>query len=138
MSITAKKCAQMLADSFPEGGTWSEQAIDTVLTRKGGHIFENSGGFLIAQAVLDEAEIWTILVQPTFRRQGYARKLINSALNALSKNAVTQVFLEVAVDNDPAISLYLSSGFTQTGRRKGYYRDAAGKPIDALVMRRAL
>ena len=45
------------------------------------------------------------------------------------------MFLEVRVDNDAAITLYRSEGFTTLGRRKGYYDHGR---VDAEVLRRAL
>lgn len=43
------------------------------------------------------------------------------------------VFLEVRTDNEPAIALYTSLGFTKMGVRKRYYQ-ASG--ADAYTMRR--
>ena len=42
-----------------------------------------------------------------------------------------QLFLEVRVDNLPAINLYNKLGFREINRRKNYYGD-----VDALVMER--
>ena len=46
-----------------------------------------------------------------------------------------EMFLEVRVDNDSAISLYLDEGFVEVGRRRGYYDRGR---VDAVVMRREL
>jgi ribosomal-protein-alanine N-acetyltransferase len=48
------------------------------------------------------------------------------------------LWLEVAATNAAALSLYHRQGFAATGRRRGYFRDAAGAVVDAVVMRRAL
>ena len=37
-----------------------------------------------------------------------------------------------------AITLYRSAGFSEVGRRRGYYDLPRAAPLDALVMRRAL
>lgn len=134
MPDRAARCAALLADAFPEGGHWSEAEISAVLARDGGYLFENEGGFLIVSAVLDEAEIWTIAVHPDKRRHGYARDLIRQAVEKIALDGVTRLFLEVAEDNEAARALYVSMGFTEGGRRKGYYRRATGDRMDAILM----
>jgi ribosomal-protein-alanine N-acetyltransferase len=47
------------------------------------------------------------------------------------------VFLEVAASNTAAQALYRGFGFTEAGRRTGYYRRGDGVE-DALVMRQDL
>lgn len=44
-----------------------------------------------------------------------------------------QFILEVRVSNNPAKKLYLSEGFSEIGRRAGYYPDGASRE-DAVVM----
>jgi ribosomal-protein-alanine N-acetyltransferase len=46
--------------------------------------------------------------------------------------------LEVAETNGAARAVYAQAGFTQTGRRRGYYRGADGAAVDALVLVRKL
>jgi [ribosomal protein S18]-alanine N-acetyltransferase len=48
------------------------------------------------------------------------------------------VFLEVEENNQPARRLYERLGFTVTGRRERYYREAGGQELNALIMRRDL
>ena len=68
-------------------------------------------------------------VDPEARRQGLARALLTEGLERLRRLDVQVCFLEVRVDNKPAIDLYESLGFSCTGHRKGYYRDGT----DALI-----
>lgn len=79
-----------------------------------------------------EAEIFNIAVWPEVRRKGLGRRLLSEVLPRLESAGVETIFLEVRVSNVPAISLYSSFGFTEVGRRKGYYTDTGE---DALVMR---
>jgi len=44
--------------------------------------------------------------------------------------------LEVAIDNEPAIALYMEFGFQPVGRRPGYYAGAGGGRVDALILAR--
>ena len=76
-----------------------------------------------------EAELLRVGVDPEARRQGLARALLTEGLERLRRLDVQVCFLEVRVDNKPAIDLYESLGFSCTGHRKGYYRDGT----DALI-----
>jgi [ribosomal protein S18]-alanine N-acetyltransferase len=76
-----------------------------------------------------EAELLRVGVGPGFRRRGLARALLIEGLERLRDAGVQVCFLEVRVDNDSAIHLYESLGFSCTGLRRGYYRDGA----DALI-----
>jgi len=48
------------------------------------------------------------------------------------------MFLEVAADNEAALSLYQGLGFTPTGRRGGYYERSQRPAADALILRTPL
>lgn len=90
-------------------------------------------GYVGSQAVLREADMMNIAVNPDFRRQGIAKKLVEQMILELKKAGNYQLTLEVRVSNIPAISLYESLGFAQVGRRPRYYT----KPTeDALILRK--
>lgn len=92
-------------------------------------------GLAICRIAAGEAEILTIAVAPWARRRGVARALMTAALGAARGAGASEVFLEVDINNLPAIGLYSRLGFLRAGLRKGYYdRGAAGR-ADALVMR---
>lgn len=99
-------------------------------------------GAVLLRAVADECEILTVIVAPDSRRGGIGRALLSAALDKAVERGAKSAFLEVAVDNDAAISLYRDAGFVEIGRRRGYYRRAeeahSGGAVDALVMRREL
>ena len=78
-----------------------------------------------------DADVQTIAVVPTAQRSGTGTKLLSLALAEAKLRGVTQVFLEVAVENQPAISLYQKFGFEQISIRPNYY--GAGR--NAYVMR---
>lgn len=80
--------------------------------------------------VLDEAHITNIAVKAGERGKGIG-KFLMSELIARAKNAgVKYITLEVRDDNEAAIKLYLSFGFTVEGVRKKYYSNK----YDALIM----
>lgn len=101
-------------------------------------LVEGDAGFLLGRAVAGEAELLTLAVAPEARRLGLGRRLVSRFLYQARLRGAERAFLEVSSENVPAIALYESSGFARTGLRRGYYRDADGRPIDALVLARAL
>ena len=74
---------------------------------------------------------------PTALRRGVATRLLLFALADLAAEGVEDVTLEVAVDNVPARALYDRVGFSEAGRRPGYYRRDR-ELVDAMVMHRRL
>ncbi|MFZ4602204.1 MAG: ribosomal protein S18-alanine N-acetyltransferase [Caulobacterales bacterium] len=95
-------------------------------------------GFCLAWAPADDAEILTIAVHPQARRNGAGRGLIAGAMAHARAVGARTMALEVNDANAPAIALYASLGFTEVGRRKGYYDAGAGTARDALVLKRTL
>lgn len=95
-------------------------------------------GFVLTRLAADEAEILTFAVVPEERGKGIGRRLIHEAVDSLRARGARAVFLEVAPANVPARRLYERAGFTEVGRRRGYYRNSAGLNEDAVMLRRAL
>lgn len=82
-----------------------------------------------------EAELLRLAVDPEERRRGLARALVEAGLERLRQEGGIEVcHLEVRLDNLGAIALYEASGFAQSGRRRGYYRDGT----DALLYAKSL
>lgn len=80
------------------------------------------------------ADLQTIGISPTKQRTGLGSKLLALALTEAKNRGVEQIFLEVAVENEPAISLYKEFGFTQISLRPNYY----GPGKNAYVMMRGI
>ena len=83
----------------------------------------------------EDAEILTVGVVPFRRRQGIATLLVDALESHGATQGVTDVFLEVRVDNAGAIALYERRGYERVGTRRGYYEHGR---VDAAVMRRDL
>jgi len=120
---------------------WSEQSLRELLAMPGALALlalqgQQPVGFILLRLAADEAEIITLAVQPQVRRQGVARRLLTVGLAKVTGRGAQQCFLEVAESNMAARGLYASAGFAEVGRRPGYYRDAAGAPRDAILMRK--
>ena len=80
----------------------------------------------------EEAHIATIGVTASAQGQGIGALLLDTLLaEADTRSAV--VLLEVRADNEVAQGLYRRRGFTEIGRRRGYYQPSG---TDAVVMSR--
>lgn len=78
------------------------------------------------------ADIQTIAVKATQQRKGYGALLLKLALTEAKNRGITEIFLEVAVENETAIALYERYGFAQISIRPNYY----GPGKNAYVMMR--
>ena len=97
-----------------------------------------AAGFILCRLAAEEGEILTLATDPTFRKKGVARGLLEAAAAEARAAGAASLFLEVASDNAPAIGLYRREGFVSNGRRRGYYARPGAPPIDALVLSLAL
>lgn len=93
-----------------------------------------SGGELVGHVgianLAGEVHILNIAVDPTRRREGIARKLMEAARERIFAGCVNCATLEVRASNTPALKLYESLGFVEEGIRPSYYRDGE----DARIM----
>jgi [ribosomal protein S18]-alanine N-acetyltransferase len=95
-------------------------------------------GFVLARLAAGEAEILTIAVARSHRRQGLGRQLMDAVLRRLHAERAEALFLEVDETNVAAIALYRRLGFHEVGKRPAYYQTAGQQKASALVMRRDL
>jgi len=115
---------------FP-GVAWDAAAVQTELGRAGAvGVFAPAAGFALGWALAGEAELVRIMVAPAARRTGLGGRLLDAFLAQTAARGAETTWLEVRVDNAPAIALYRGRGFTQRGQRRHYYADGT----DALVM----
>jgi len=92
-------------------------------------------GYVVAFSVGEDGEILNVAVGEPFRGRGLAGQMLDAALIELGARGVRTAFLEVRESNEAARALYGSRGFSEIGRRRGYYR----RPVeDALVLRRVV
>jgi ribosomal-protein-alanine acetyltransferase len=80
-------------------------------------------GFVIARAVGVEWEIENIAIAGPARRRGLGTRLLGEFLDLAKARGGEAVFLEVRDSNHAARSLYEKWAFTESGRRKKYYKD---------------
>jgi [ribosomal protein S18]-alanine N-acetyltransferase len=100
----------------------------------GDDISSAGGGLLIARLAGDEAEILTLGVTPSCRKQGLGTVLLQTAIDRLRASGAKRLFLEVADGNEAALRLYHSCGAAPVGRRKAYYDHGADAAIFSLAL----
>ena len=121
---------------------WSYQAIQDEFNNNFAYYLvaktkDQVVGFIGAWLVLDEVQITNIAVDPSLRRRGIAKALLQQFIETMKTHQMAVIYLEVRVSNLAAIGLYESFGFTNTGRRKRFYSDGEDAFIMALSISKA-
>ena len=93
-------------------------------------------GFAIMQYADVTAHLNLFAVEPSRRRRGIGRKLLDEFVRTAAGRGATRVHLEVRQGNH-AVKLYKSAGFIEVGRRRGYYNGCDGQVYDALTLSRS-
>jgi ribosomal-protein-alanine N-acetyltransferase len=136
--MTPAEMAAIHAACFTTPRPWSEAEIVDLLNSRFCFAIKAVSGFLLGRVVAGEAELLTIAVDTSARKQGVGTGLMRDFLTESAARAAESVFLEVAETNAAARQLYLASGFTETARRRGYYHAPDGTRIDAVIMARSI
>ena len=125
-SLLEKECLY-----FP----WSKSELDSFI--KNDHAVylvafdgESISGICSATMGAGECSIDNVAVSPLCRRRGIASLLLRELFDIAKQNDCGTAYLEVAEDNEPAITLYNKFGFITVGRRPHYYGNT-----DALLMK---
>lgn len=110
---------------------WSELALSSELHNECSHFYVavadgRAVGYVGLYIVCGEADIVRVAVLPEYRKSGVARALLNESFKM---NETQAVFLDVRESNIPAINLYKSLGFKDTGVRKEYYSNPTENAI---------
>lgn len=85
-------------------------------------------------AILEEAHITLLAIDPRFQGQGLGQALLWALLKSANRRQLERATLEVRASNSVALSLYHKFGFKEAGRRKRYYADTGE---DAAIMWRS-
>jgi ribosomal-protein-alanine N-acetyltransferase len=96
---------------------------------------DNVIGYISSWYGYEEMHILSIAVAPEERGSRAAEMLLDEAISKSREKGSLKVVLEVRVSNHRAIRFYEKHGFTQVGRRKGYYSDSGE---DALIFDREI
>lgn len=83
------------------------------------------------QEIVGEGEITNVAISNEYRGNGYSKPMIEALLSKGKEMGCEAFTLEVRVSNEPAIKLYRSVGFEDSGIRPGFYQHPKE---DALIM----
>lgn len=136
-----RRCVELERALFPADDPWSLSVFRSEL-RAGNHYFGayppdgpvvGYAGLSVAGRPPDvEASVHTIGVDAAWQGRGVGTALLRTLLSIADEHAAP-VYLEVRTDNERAIAMYESHGFTRLGLRKRYYQPSNA---DAFTMGR--
>ncbi|KGJ16508.1 GNAT family N-acetyltransferase [Paracoccus sanguinis] len=132
--MTPDDLARLHALCFTRPRPWSATEFRNLSEAPGSLLLTDGAAFLLGRVIGPEAELLTLAVDPAVRRRGQGRTLVTRFFTTARAQGADTAFLEVAANNTTAIALYAATGWSEAGRRRGYYGDG----IDALVLRRDL
>lgn len=120
----------------PDTWTAAMYREELALTDTRHYLVAEDDGTVVGYAGLiaydDEAHVATIGVTGARQGEGTGALLLDALLAEADRRSPV-VLLEVRADNEHAQELYRRRGFTEIGRRRGYYQPSG---TDAVVMRR--
>jgi ribosomal-protein-alanine N-acetyltransferase len=136
--MTPEALAGLHKRGFARARPWSAAEFAELLESPHVFLCPAPHGFALGRAVVDEAELLTIVTDPGHRREGLARTCLSQFEREARTRGATRAFLEVDAENHPAIALYETSGYTLVSRRPAYYDLRDGTRTDALIMSKQL
>lgn len=89
--------------------------------------------YAVLSVAVGECHILNVCVDPRVQGKGIASEFLKKMLNEAVEWHAEIAFLEVRESNVAALALYSKLGFSEIGRRKGYYRNGDNRE-DALVL----
>lgn len=120
------------------GGLWTKAGYqreiespnsDLLILRAVNHLQGQAGAFdgvigvACLWAILEEAHVTLLAVDPPYQQQGLGQLLLYALLVSAWQRGLEWATLEVRVSNQAAISLYQKVGFQSVGERRNYYQD---------------
>ena len=117
---------------------WSEAEFSAMLSASNSLSVTCDNGFAVGQVILDEAELFLIMIKPEHRKQGVGHRILTTFEQQAFHNAVRRIILEVADTNEAARALYSANGYQPIAVRKNYYTFPNGRRVDAIVMEKHL
>ncbi|MEQ9694277.1 GNAT family N-acetyltransferase [Shimia sp. SDUM112013] len=136
--MTPETLARIHQAAFTISRGWQSGEFRDLLDSPFCFVVGDDAGFALGREIAGEAELLTIAVHPDHQGQGLGAKWLAAFHDIARARGADMAFLEVADDNHAAIHLYLSAGYRDQSRRKGYYKRPAGPPVDARILSRPL
>jgi ribosomal-protein-alanine N-acetyltransferase len=120
---------------------WTRQMFDGELAHPASrhYVVAEADGTIAGYAGLaaggGQGDVQTIAVRADRQGQGIGTALLGELIATAAARRCREIFLEVRAGNARAHRLYLRTGFTDVGVRRGYYQPSGA---DAIVMRMRL
>jgi ribosomal-protein-alanine N-acetyltransferase len=125
-------------DVFPEDTYGMSEFLSLHVLEKNTFLLAWAGdsllGYIVGYVEDDHGYIVSLAVDPSARRQGIGRQLMETVITRLIENGARRIGLHVRQDNVAAIALYESFGFLTGETISEYYED--GSP--AIYMERRI
>ena len=83
---------------------------------------KNTVGFVAGTISDPDCDIIMMIIDNKSRQKGFGSLLLSSTLCLLKGMGITNIYLEVAVNNIHAIDLYEKNGFKRINTRESYYK----------------
>lgn len=107
-----------------ENTTWSKSQFEKEIDNSYVCMLENNVvGFLCLQVAGNEITILNLAVKKEFLRRHIATQFLTLTKQLAKEKNISDIFLEVEQNNNPAISFYSKNGFSILRTRKNYYKD---------------
>ena len=131
------KLANLQAESLDEA--WSSETLTSMIQYRSAFglcVFdgENCVGFAVYLPCVDDCELLSIATALALRGKGLAKHMLDKGEKTARAAGFDRILLEVADDNLAARALYEQHGFSEDGRRKGYYTRVDTPARDAILM----
>lgn len=126
------------ARAMPHARGWSAAEYQDLLGSPGVFAVGDDTGFALGRAIVDEAELLMLCVDPGHWRRGLGQRWLAAYEAEARLRGAALSHLEVDAGNAAAIALYRSAGYLQSGRRRGYYTGPDGHAADAILFRKSL
>ncbi len=78
---------------------------------------------ILLRRSIANARVYSLNVHPDYRGRGFASSLMDTAIKLLKKKGFKNITLEVGINNQAALNLYISKGFTVDKKLKNYYKN---------------
>jgi ribosomal-protein-alanine N-acetyltransferase len=123
-------------DCFPRGISYTRNELMHYMTRRGAFtLVAEEGEFVLGFLVAQEdrrslGHVITIDVHSGARRKGIGLMLMEAAEARLRERGCVGMYLETAVNNEPAITFYKRQGYAVLQTIPHYYRN----DLDAFLM----
>lgn len=124
------------------GEAWTTEQTRSMLDLPGtflvaGRLGDAMVGFGLVRSIAGEAELLLLGVDPSARRKGFGRRILQQCIDVAAKSGADMMYLEVREGNE-AVALYLGSQFEQYSCRRDYYVGRDGQRRSALSFKRPI